>query len=416
MNQTQPASLLLVDDDPLVRESTARLLAEYGLQVTPCSGGREALERLRERSVDVVLSDIKMPGIGGIELLEKIHALQPHLPVLLMTGYADLELALAAIQRGVFDFILKPYNPPQLLHAVTKAIDFHRLQQLERNYQAELQQQVAAATAELQATHQIMLQGEKLAALGQLATGVAHEINNPVGFVDSNLGTLNRYVENLLAYLNLQQAVIDAACPEPVRQELAQQRRQLKLEQIGDDIQPLIAESREGTGRIKAIVQSLRTFSRVDEGEPQLTDINAGLETTINICWNEIKYVASLNREYGELPLARVFPQQLNQVFMNLLVNAAQAIEGQGEITVRTWHRDQAIFVAIADTGCGMTPELQQKIFEPFFTTKEPGKGTGLGLSILADIVRKHQGEIAVESAPGVGTTFTLRLPLLPAQ
>ncbi|MHB1400012.1 MAG: response regulator [Trichloromonadaceae bacterium] len=414
MKQALAANLLLVDDDPLVRQSTARLLEEFGLRVIPCAGGQEALDHLQKGPVDVVLSDITMPGLSGIELLDAIKARDPQLPVLLMTGYADLELALTAIHRGVFDFILKPYNPQQLFHSVKKALDFHRLQLLERSYQAELEEQVAATTAQLQATHDRMLQGEKLAALGQLAAGVAHEINNPVGFVDSNLGTLARYLESLLAYLKLQEEAIASACQEPLRQELAQHRRRLKLDQICDDVQPLLAESREGTGRIKAIVQSLKTFARVDDGELQLSDINAGLESTINICWNEIKYVATLKREYGELPPARVFPQQLNQVFMNLLVNAAQAIEGQGVITVRTWHRDQAIFVAIADTGRGIPPELQQKIFEPFFTTKEAGKGTGLGLSILADILRKHQGEIWLESVPGAGTTFTLKLPLLP--
>ena len=158
-------------------------------------------------------------------------------------------------------------------------------------------------------------------------------------------------------------------------------------------------------------MQDLKSFSRVERHENTLVNLNEALETTINIAWNEIKYVAGLSREFGAIPLVECFPQQLNQVFLNLLVNAAQAMEGQGHITVRTWSDGNSVFVAVADTGKGIPAEVLPRIFEPFFTTKEVGKGTGLGMNIAYNIIKKHGGDILVQSRVGVGTTFTIQLP-----
>ncbi len=407
-----PPRVLLVDDDPLVRECVARLLDEGSFSVVSCGEAREALASLRSTPVDAVLSDVRMPGLSGLDLLGEVRSFDPQIPVLLMTGYADVDMAVTAIQKGVFDFILKPYDPSRLLHSVEKAVEFKRLRQIETRYRQELEQRVEEATRELKASHEKMLQGEKMASVGQLAAGVAHEINNPVGFITSNLGTLNRYAGRLTGFVESQARAIAAHCPAAVQEEIAGERRRLKLAHILEDLQPLIDESLEGTDRVKKLVQNLKTFSRVDNAEFILTDINEGLESTINICWNELKYVATLHKEYGELPEVRGYPQQLNQVFMNLLVNAAHSIETKGEITLRSWHEDGFVFVSVADTGCGMPQERLEQIFEPFFTTKESGKGTGLGLSISLEIVRKHQGEIRVRSVPGKGTEFTVMLPV----
>ncbi|WP_432822134.1 sensor histidine kinase [Trichloromonas sp.] len=413
MGRTNSATVMLVDDDPLVRDSAARLLTEDGFTVFPCGDGQEALERLRDVSVDVVLSDIKMPGFSGIELLAKIRVSDPELPVLLMTGYADLGMAVASIQQGVFDFILKPYNPLQLLHSLAKAVEFKRLRQLEKNYQVELERRIMEVTRDLQGTHEKMLQGEKMATIGQLTAGVAHEINNPLGFIASNLGTLDKYAQRLLGFIGSLEKEIGSSCSAEVLEVLGRERRTIKLDLIREDIGPLIHESLEGADRLKKLIQSMKTFSRVDDSEFKPADINAGIETTIHICWNELKYVATLKKEYGELPLAKVYPQQLNQVFMNLLVNAAHAMDKPGEITIRTWYEEGFIFVSIADTGCGIPQETLGRIFEPFFTTKVSGKGTGLGLSIVKDILLKHNGEISVETVPGEGTIFTIKLPVV---
>ncbi len=269
------------------------------------------------------------------------------------------------------------------------------------------------AYAELKATHAQMLQKEKMASIGQLAAGVAHEINNPIGFVSCNLGTLDKYVGRMKEFISLlEEKIAPIALPE-VLSELAGKKKGLKLEYVMGDAVALIRESLEGSERVRKIVADLKSFSRLDEAEHKQANINECLESTINIVWNEIKYKATLKREFGELPQLKCHPQQLNQVFMNLLVNAAYAIEKQGEITVRSRYADGSILVSISDTGCGIPAEIRDRIFEPFFTTKEVGKGTGLGLSISYDIVKKHGGEISVASEVGEGATFTVRLPVV---
>jgi two-component system NtrC family sensor kinase len=192
---------------------------------------------------------------------------------------------------------------------------------------------------------------------------------------------------------------------------LREQRKTLKIDYLIEDGKDLIDECLEGAERVRSIVQNLKSFSRVDESECKPVDINECLESTIKIVWNELKYKATLVRDLGTLPMIRCYPQQLNQVFMNLLVNASQAIENQGEIRVRTWQEVDSVCASVSDTGCGILEGVLSRIFEPFFTTKDVGKGTGLGLSITYDIIKKHKGEIFVESRPGEGTTFTIRLP-----
>ena len=272
--------------------------------------------------------------------------------------------------------------------------------------------EIDKAYAELKVTQGQMIQQEKMASIGQLAAGVAHEINNPTGFIMSNLGTLGKYVERLVQFIAAQQEALGGLVPAEEAQRSSLLRDRLKVDRIIGDLPDLIRESLGGTERVKAIVQNLKSFSRQDDSLCQLTDLRECIESTINIVWNEIKYKVTLNREYGELPRVMCYPQQLNQVIMNLLVNAEHAIEARGEITIRTWQGDGSVFIAVSDTGSGIAAEHREHIFEPFFTTKEAGKGTGLGLSISSNIVKKHGGDIAVQSEPGKGTTFTVSLPL----
>lgn len=280
-------------------------------------------------------------------------------------------------------------------------------------------QELEKTLSDLKEAQLQVLQQEKMASLGQLAAGVAHEINNPMGYISSNLVTLDKYCQRLSTFITRSDQAILASQDQHVLQQLQQARQQLKIDRILTDISQLIAESQEGAERVRRIVQDLKSFSRVDQAETALIDLNEALETTINIAWNEIKYAAVLRREYGIIPKIHCFPQQLNQVFLNLLVNAAHAIqalhqEQQGQITVRTWADAAMLYIAISDTGCGMSEEVRARIFDPFFTTKDVGKGTGLGLSISHEIVKKHGGEIRVDSEPGKGATFTICLPLTP--
>jgi PAS domain S-box-containing protein len=292
-----------------------------------------------------------------------------------------------------------------------------RLEEVVQQRTAALSQQLAALTEsnrKLEEAQFQLLQSEKLASIGQLAAGVAHEINNPIGFINSNLGTLRDYVESLLAidaaYTHAQNAL------DPGVQLAFEAVNALKADSdhafMVDDLRQLIKESRDGLERVKTIVRDLKDFARVGSAEWAWADIHQGLESTLNIVWNELKYKATVEREYGTLPQVYCIPSQLNQVFMNLLVNGAHAIEGQGVIRVRTGCNDHQVWVEVIDTGIGIPAENLNRIFDPFFTTKALGKGTGLGLSLAWGIVQRHRGTIEVESQPGKGSTFRVVLPI----
>ncbi|MBJ6727152.1 PAS domain S-box protein [Geomonas sp. Red875] len=286
-------------------------------------------------------------------------------------------------------------------------ITMHDLTEIKR-----VSDELAAAYEELKATHSQLLQQEKMASIGQLAAGVAHEINNPMGFISSNLGSMAKYLDRMENFLGLQGNALKGCADEATAGELAEARKKLRVDYILEDARALLAESREGAERVRTIVQNLKSFSRIDDAKVTMVDVNECLESTINIAWNELKYKATLTRDYGEIPQIKGLPQQLNQVFLNLLVNAAHAIEEKGEITVATRQEGDQVLITVRDSGCGIPEEIRHRIFEPFFTTKKVGQGTGLGLSISYDIIKKHQGRIEVESNPGVGTTFTVRLPV----
>ncbi len=265
--------------------------------------------------------------------------------------------------------------------------------------------------AELKATQSQMLQREKMASIGQLAAGVAHEINNPIGFVSSNLRSLDKYIKKLTGYLELLEKGLKEQAPESW-EEIKPQRKKLKIDFLLEDCDDLIIESLDGSERVRKIVQNLKTFSRVDQAVEQLADLNECLESTIAIVWNELKYKAQLEKDFAELPDIYCSPQELSQVFTNILVNAAQAIEKEGLVKIRSWLEDETIFISIQDNGSGIDKANLEKIFEPFFTTKSVGEGTGLGMSISYEIVKKHGGDILIDSELGNGTTFTVSLPL----
>lgn len=259
-----------------------------------------------------------------------------------------------------------------------------------------------------------LLQSEKLASIGQLAAGVAHEINNPIGFVNSNLGTLKRYVEDLLRLIDAYTEVDGAPAMTPEQtQAIAALKRDIEFDFVRDDLADLIRESQDGLDRVKKIVQDLKDFSRVDSTQTwQMADINQCLDSTLNVAFNEIKHKADVVKDYARIPEIECLPFQLNQVFLNLMINAAQAIANHGTIHLATGEEDGWIWVEVSDTGSGIAPEHMKRVFEPFFTTKQVGKGTGLGLSVSYNIVSKHNGRIEVESEVGSGTTFRVCLPV----
>ena len=270
----------------------------------------------------------------------------------------------------------------------------------------------------LEEAHNQLLQSEKMASIGQLAAGVAHEINNPIGYVYSNLGTLEKYVQDTFGMIDLYEQAEGAIADEAVRTRLKAAREKLDIEFLKEDLRALMSESKDGITRVKQIVQNLKDFSHVDTSDEwHFADLRNGLDSTLSIVNNEIKYKANVVKEYGDIPEVECLPSQLNQVFMNLLVNAAHAIEERGTITIRTGtirtgQQGEEVWVEVADTGKGIAPEHLKKIFDPFFTTKPIGKGTGLGLSLSYGIIQKHHGRIEVQSEIGKGTTFRVWLPV----
>lgn len=274
--------------------------------------------------------------------------------------------------------------------------------------------ELEAACKNLQTQQATILQQDRMACIGQLAASVAHDINNPIGFVYGNLEVLKNYWHKLTGFIAEQDNALQLLDSPEVTLRIDERRKALKVDYVLDEFNAVLDESLEGAQRVNKIVLNLKGFARLDENEARLADIHECLESTLNIVLNELRYKADIKKEYGDVPQLVCFPQQLNQVFMNLMINAAQAIENWGEITIRTWADQKNVFIAIGDTGCGIPEEHYDRLFEPFFTTKASGVGTGLGLSIVREIIKKHQGEITVDSKSGEWTVITLQLPLEP--
>ncbi|MDP9585651.1 UNVERIFIED_ORG: NO-binding membrane sensor protein with MHYT domain/nitrogen-specific signal transduction histidine kinase [Burkholderia contaminans] len=334
-----------------------------------------------------------------------------------LRGMTDTLERLVRLRTAELETALRRYEQTTAMLQRTREnmateIDERKAAQIRLEQEKDEQRRLLRA---LEETHVQLLQSEKLASIGQLAAGVAHEINNPVGFISANLNTLKTWVRSLLDVIAAHEAALRQLEPAQ-RDALAAMGRAADLDYVRDEIATLIDESIDGALRVRRIVQDLRDFSRPGSGEWCVADIHAGLESTLNVVHNELKYKADIVREYGDVPPVECLPSQLNQVFMNLLVNAAHAIPERGVITIRTSSDDEQVSIAISDTGTGMTPDIVRRIFDPFFTTKPVGQGTGLGLSVSHGIVERHRGTIDVTSEPGRGTTFRIRLPIRRAE
>ncbi len=276
----------------------------------------------------------------------------------------------------------------------------------EKNEQEKLISELKSAQAQL-------LQSEKMASIGNLAAGVAHEINNPIGFINSNIGSLKEYVEQLLTliskYSNFENTIDSDS---NILKLIKDYKQDIEIEFIEEDIISLLEESAEGLERVKNIVIDLKTFSHMDRAEWETVDLHKGLDSTLNVAHNEIKFKAEVTKAYGELPPIECMPSQVNQVFMNTLVNAAQAIEDFGKIHITSRHVDDMVCITIKDSGKGIKEKDMKHLFDPFFTTKPVGEGTGLGLSLSYGIVEDHHGKIEVQSTVGEGTEFQIWLPV----
>ncbi|MDI1243676.1 MAG: response regulator [bacterium] len=403
--------VLIVDDSPVVRRSLTKALGD-AYQFTEASTVLEAFELLRSTEFSLVITDIIMPGLSGIELLRKVIEVYPRTSVIVVSGVDRPQRALDAVRLGAFDYLIKPFDNEVLALTVTRALEHRSLLINAKQYKADLEarnEELIRGKQQLQRLQAQIVQNEKMASIGQLAAGIAHELNNPVGFLYGNLDLLSACVSDLTRVVRFYEHV---ELPADVAQAASSFKEQIGYERTVSDLDSIIADCREGAERVRDIVQNLRTFSRLDEAELKRTDIHEGIESTLRILSRYFSGGAiELVRDFGELPTIEAYSAKLNQVWMNLLVNAAQAVgSNQGSVTISTRSMGDKVYVAVSDTGSGIDPAVAGRIFDPFFTTKPVGEGTGLGLSISFGIIEDHGGTIKVQSKQGVGTTFTVEL------
>lgn len=407
--------ILIVDDEEAVRKVLAARLAERYTCVG-AANAQEALECLSQQQFDLAILDVKMPGLSGIELLRKILNDFPDVAVIMASGVDRSQRVLDALRLGAFDYLIKPLDFDVLEITVERALNHRALLRDGKRYKQDLErrnQELAAKNEELERLQAQLVHSEKMASVGQLAAGIAHELNNPAGFIHSNMQGLGDYISQLERLLTVYDSVPFST---PWADQIRDIKNEIEYERLLFDFSSIVADCQEGASRIRDIVLNLRTFSRVDEAEIKTIDIHVGIDATLRLL---SQYYNSnhltLERDYGDLPLIECFAGQLNQVWMNLLKNAAQAIgQGPGEVRIETRLENSGVAVRISDTGKGINKEDTKKIFDPFYTTKPVGEGTGLGLSISYGIVERHGGAITVESTPGKGTTFTTLIPLKP--
>ena len=460
MSESSNRRVLVIDDMPSIHDDFRKILApaqaqsveldameaalfgetarpeQQKFEMESAYGGEEGLGKLiaamdEQRPFALAFVDMRMPdGWDGAKTIEHLWQRDPKLQVVVCTAYSDYSWDELLERLHAHDRLLilkKPFDNIEVQQMantlLTKwdmteraSMQMHELEHQVDQRTTQFKQASEALQREIDERKQLegqLVQSEKLASLGQLAAGVAHEINNPIGFVASNLGALDSYFQQLLEILDAYQVASQTLGAESAAQ-LQQLCEKNELDFLLDDIPSLIRESKDGIGRVGQIVKDLKDFSRVDSQlEWQWADLQQGIDSTLNIVASELKYKADVIKDYQALPEVECLPSQINQVVMNLVVNAAQAMGSErGTITLRTGQQGETAWIEVADNGSGIAPQTLQKIFDPFFTTKPVGQGTGLGLSLSYGIVKKHGGEITVNSELGVGTTFRVELPL----
>ncbi|WP_439133944.1 hybrid sensor histidine kinase/response regulator [Pseudomaricurvus sp.] len=415
------STLLIVDDNPVNRQVLSAILKSRYRNLTVVENGQQCLDALTEQAFDLVLLDLNMPFLSGFEVLTQVNAMSfTYRPAFIVVSADNQSSTISqALQLGASDYVTAPFNPDELLARVGTHLSLH-------NREQELEARVRQRTAELETSNQELqtaqdqlILAEKMASLGGLSAGIAHEINNPIGYIHSNLDSLKGYLEDLIRLLGLYQQAEAYITDAGVRSQLQQLQQDINLPFLKSDVQQLIDDSLQGARQVKQIIADLKTFSHNPRSHEQgshqweCLQINDCIQSVLNIVKSELKYKADVHLSLDkQLPAIQCIPTQIYQVMTNLLVNAAQAIEQHGDIYVETHSRVDRIEIVIRDTGSGIDSELIGRIFDPFFTTKGVGEGTGLGLYVTYRIIEGHQGTIQVNSEPGAGCQFSIQLPL----
>jgi len=416
-NEQQVADrrILIVDDESMIRDLFSAWLSE-SFECHTAASADEALAILAGETYALVISDMIMPGRNGIELLREIKSRYPETAVIMISGVDRPQRVRDALRVGAFDYLIKPCELDVLTLSVERALERRALQRTATGYKSHLESQnilLANSKTELERLQAQLVHTEKMASLGQLSAGIAHELNNPAGFVYGNMGVLGDYLTDLGRLFKAYDRVV---LPDEAASLIDSLKTEINYENLLGDLSSIISDCREGAQRICDVVKNLRLFSRLDEADLKQVDIQEGIDSTIRLL---SRYYSAggiaLRRDYADLPPVNCYAGQLNQVWMNLLSNAAQAVSGPGEVTISTRIDGEWVSVAISDTGAGIPEEQLSRIFEPFFTTKPVGEGTGLGLSISYGIIQRHGGAITVSSEVGSGTTFTVRIPICAA-
>lgn len=409
-------SILIVDDNPVNRQILSALLKPFYSNLQLATNGQQCLEALATDTFDLVMLDLNMPLKSGFEVLSRLRSLplERRPAFIVVSADNDPTTISRALQLGAADYVSTPFNRDELLARVGTHL---ALRSREQDLEARVRQRTAeleAANQKLQKAHSQLILAEKMASLGQLSAGIAHEINNPIGYVHSNLDSLKHYIDDLMSLLGEYQRLEVLISDPQALARLRQLQGNINLPFLESDVQQLIIDSLKGARQVRQIINDLRAFSHQPPNKQwESLDLNDCIHGALNIVKAELRYKADVHLALEEsLPPIECIPTQIYQVMTNLLVNAAQAIKERGDIYITTRRHEDEAEVSIRDTGSGIDSSDIHRIFDPFFTTKGVNQGTGLGLYVSYSIVEGHHGSIAVDSRPGQGCTFCVRLPL----
>ncbi len=399
--------VLIVDDEPSIQKLISRVMDQEGFESQVASNGKKALDLLKNTDFDIVISDIVMPVMDGLELT-RIAKKEFSADIIIMTGHLNEYRYDQFIDLGASDFLQKPIDPKELTLRVKRVLK-------ERQLKDELIQM-----------HKDFAQSQKLESIGQLAAGIAHEINTPIQYIGDNTAFVKDAFEDLTETINLFKELLNAQKKNTINtqmiEEMEEKLEDADIDYLSQEVPIAVNQTLEGIERVTDIVRSMKEFSHPGVDEKVMTDIHHSIRNTVTVAKNEWKYVAELSLDFDEkMPKVFCNPGEMNQVFLNMIVNASHAIadtisdnnSDKGTITIQTKKTKDWIIIKISDTGTGIPEDLKNKVFDPFFTTKKIGKGTGQGLAISHTVVvERHQGKLAIETEQGKGTTFIIKLPV----